>query len=719
MAVAWAAGAIVLALAWGVAFRERVIYSPIVGRALHRPGALISPSLAWQVLQYHDSRGDQFNTIAGEAASLLAGSSYRVMVIDPRRHRSGERDAFTLEGFREGAGLILKARMVFNPQRKERVRHQLETHWRPPDKPDVILLGTPLSRFLPNPFVTSRFSIGVAVPADASMDLRTLLSRLVLRHAVAMTLYFDGDSAAGPAFEDILSLGRLLPADSTLGLADVYRGVSHYFATQGRQLDKAIAALDLVHRLSPGDRDAVQAKAFLLLSQGKREKAGSVLQSAAPDPNDPAALSTLRGEYFLHSERLDSAIKAFEDALKIEEEASYRAEIYVNLALAYGMHKGITDVVRSREMIASLEDAIALGPRDPRPRILQGYAWALGNNAELSRLAFSGAYGLIPSNDTTTRNLYAYWLGRSLLTLNRSPEALDTLTRLVGAPNQQKNDDLLLMFGQTLLDIPGKEHEAELYLDRALELTPNYAKAHRFKGIAVVRRLVKAAPGRTVPDSLNRDARDHLLKAIRFGEERAGTRMLLALLYRYAGDTINAEKHQAVGCQLDPEPPECQIRQAERLVASGDSVQARQLFQGMQSRNPTDAGLPVQEAMIWYKAGRLTEAERANRRALKIEPQSFDAHDNLAFVLFDLGRIEEALSHWERGLRLHPNEPDALAGKAIALQALGKPTALSAYSQAVKIDSTYRDTTLMRREFSWSAKACMAAVPLIGQLAAP
>jgi hypothetical protein len=54
----------------------------------------------------------------------------------------------------------------------------------------------------------------------------------------------------------------------------------------------------------------------------------------------------------------------------------------------------------------------------------------------------------------------------------------------------------------------------------------------------------------------------------------------------------------------------------------------------------------LQEAVIWYGAGRLIEAERANRRAVRLDPDSYTAHDNLAFVLFDRERVAEALGHW-------------------------------------------------------------------------
>jgi tetratricopeptide (TPR) repeat protein len=40
--------------------------------------------------------------------------------------------------------------------------------------------------------------------------------------------------------------------------------------------------------------------------------------------------------------------------------------------------------------------------------------------------------------------------------------------------------------------------------------------------------------------------------------------------------------------------------------------------------------------------------------ALKLDPKSEVAHENLAFVLFDLGRYDDALKHWEEALQVQP-----------------------------------------------------------------
>ncbi|HUG38857.1 MAG TPA: tetratricopeptide repeat protein [Longimicrobiales bacterium] len=100
-----------------------------------------------------------------------------------------------------------------------------------------------------------------------------------------------------------------------------------------------------------------------------------------------------------------------------------------------------------------------------------------------------------------------------------------------------------------------------------------------------------------------------------------------------------------------------------------------------------------------------------------LNPNSFTAHDNLAFVLFDLHRMSEALAHWEAALAIRPDEPDALAGKAIALQSLNRGAeAVLFYQRAVAANPTYLDCEALGREFFWSRIACNAAAPLIRQV---
>jgi tetratricopeptide (TPR) repeat protein len=170
-------------------------------------------------------------------------------------------------------------------------------------------------------------------------------------------------------------------------------------------------------------------------------------------------------------------------------------------------------------------------------------------------------------------------------------------------------------------------------------------------------------------------------------------------------------------CGTVEAPADCGYLEGTRALAKGDIAGAKHGFAQMRSSDPASERWAVSEGVAWYKAGRYVEAEEANRRALKINPRSYSAHDNLAFLLFDLRQPSEALNHWDTALQIRPESADAMAGKAIALRSLGRlAEALDFYRRAVSADDSYLDCAIMREKFFWSPTACEAAAPLIKQL---
>ena len=178
-----------------------------------------------------------------------------------------------------------------------------------------------------------------------------------------------------------------------------------------------------------------------------------------------------------------------------------------------------------------------------------------------------------------------------------------------------------------------------------------------------------------------------------------------------------AETVAEQSCGAPAAPANCGYRAGTRALAKGDIAGAKQGFARMRNSDPTSEQWAVSEGVAWYQAGRLAEADEANRRALKINPRSYTAHDNLAFLLFDQRRPSEALTHWEVALQIRPEDADALAGTAIALQSLQRSTeALDFYRRAVRADRSFLDCAVMREKFMWSTVACEAAAPLIKQV---
>lgn len=68
----------------------------------------------------------------------------------------------------------------------------------------------------------------------------------------------------------------------------------------------------------------------------------------------------------------------------------------------------------------------------------------------------------------------------------------------------------------------------------------------------------------------------------------------------------------------------------------------------------------LEQAAVYYRAGRLEEAEALYRRALASEPQRADIHAGLAMLLFLQRRTDEALTALRRAAEIEPDNADTL-----------------------------------------------------------
>jgi tetratricopeptide (TPR) repeat protein len=86
------------------------------------------------------------------------------------------------------------------------------------------------------------------------------------------------------------------------------------------------------------------------------------------------------------------------------------------------------------------------------------------------------------------------------------------------------------------------------------------------------------------------------------------------------------------------------------------------------------------------RAGRKDEAAQHYFKALDLDPDRFQAHNNVANVLADLGRREEAQVHYLESLRLKTNAPPAHLNYGTLLVDMGKfDKALEQYREAARL----------------------------------
>jgi tetratricopeptide (TPR) repeat protein len=93
--------------------------------------------------------------------------------------------------------------------------------------------------------------------------------------------------------------------------------------------------------------------------------------------------------------------------------------------------------------------------------------------------------------------------------------------------------------------------------------------------------------------------------------------------------------------------------------------------------------------------GRLEEALQFYARAVRLDPDYPEGHNNLGSLLARTGRLEDAIEHYQTALRLKPAYPEAELNWGVALARLDRTEeALTHYARALTLDSSVKDAHL-------------------------
>jgi tetratricopeptide (TPR) repeat protein len=94
-----------------------------------------------------------------------------------------------------------------------------------------------------------------------------------------------------------------------------------------------------------------------------------------------------------------------------------------------------------------------------------------------------------------------------------------------------------------------------------------------------------------------------------------------------------------------------------------------------------------QQAIILHQKGKLSNAEKAYKKAIKINPNFAEAHCNLGNILLERGRLKEASNAFLKALKLLPENPMLLNNVGNVLQLQGEnEKALTLLNKAISQD---------------------------------
>jgi protein O-GlcNAc transferase len=150
---------------------------------------------------------------------------------------------------------------------------------------------------------------------------------------------------------------------------------------------------------------------------------------------------------------------------------------------------------------------------------------------------------------------------------------------------------------------------------------------------------------------------------------------------------------------------------SNRAVPPGDAMKAQSRFQEAfalhQLGELKEAQVLYERALKWqpnhfdalhmlatlaYQTGQLVRAESLFVKALKIDPEAVYALNNFGNLLQDLGKFNSALARYDQAISLDPNYVEAHNNRGDLLQSMGRwPEALESYDRAITLAPNYAE----------------------------
>jgi Flp pilus assembly protein TadD len=252
-----------------------------------------------------------------------------------------------------------------------------------------------------------------------------------------------------------------------------------------------------------------------------------------------------------------------------------------------------------------------------------------------------------------------------------------------------------------LLHERGADADAEDALQQAVRLRPGWAAARNHLGIVLARqqRPDEAAQQwreilRLQPDCV--DAHYNLGLLLRQRGDRAGAESCLQQVLHLRPDHADARHHLDLFRRPQPNGPAHSVNTAKPLNGQqprpGKGQPAEVELRRAVRRQPTSAAAHNNLGLALLEGDDLDGAEASLQQALRLQPGLADAHNNLGVVRWRQGRLDEALVSLQEALRLRPDFAEAYNNLGTAQHSRGEfAAALASFEQAVTLKPDYAE----------------------------
>jgi tetratricopeptide (TPR) repeat protein len=218
-------------------------------------------------------------------------------------------------------------------------------------------------------------------------------------------------------------------------------------------------------------------------------------------------------------------------------------------------------------------------------------------------------------------------------------------------------------------------------LQRAAELLPQDAEAHRNLGIYLYDRAQWAAALAT------------LQRALELQPNAVDVLIETADATRAAGHALESVALYQRALALNPRSAEACNNLGNAYLQLGSCEEAARCYRLALELRPDEAQIHCNLGNAQRQLGQFDEALASTQRAITLEPALSVARNNLGLVLAALGRRTEAVASYREALRLNPGYVEALSNLGSVLPELGqRREAMALLSRAIELDPKRAET---------------------------
>lgn len=167
---------------------------------------------------------------------------------------------------------------------------------------------------------------------------------------------------------------------------------------------------------------------------------------------------------------------------------------------------------------------------------------------------------------------------------------------------------------------------------------------------------------------------------------------LAAQQYKTVLEKYPQNKRAITGLKALQQPTQEQINGLIALYNQGNFQQALNHGEVLENQYPNISLIPNLLAAANVNLGRFDRAEASYTKALQIDPDNAEAHNNLGIVLFELGKTDEAVASFTKARQIKPDYVEAHNNLGNGLKYIGKlKEAVVSYKKALQIEPGYAE----------------------------